>query len=256
MIVHRSVVAALIGLLGCGVYGVWAQTDGEALLQATLVDYNGTSGDDHYTVAWVATESGTFIKSLRKQGPSWGSGEWNSHCREWNTQRAGSTALDGYTSTTARNYSGTNSPVVLTWDCRDASDVLMPDGNYKFWVQYAENSGQGPFTASGLLWTKGPGAANYSYPDQGSNIINMSVDWTPLTPPDIAAVVISGGNLLLGGRGPANAAYTVTTTTNLNVPVIQWTQVGSGTMNSGGNYHFSTPLDPVAPQRHYRLELP
>ncbi len=63
--------------------------------------------------------------------------------------------VDGYTSATASTYTGTNSPVILTWNCRDTNNVLVADGNYKFWVQYAENSGAGPYTTNGLLWTKG-----------------------------------------------------------------------------------------------------
>lgn len=164
----------------------FGQTAGSARMEVTLLDYTGTSGSSHYTVAWVTTGSGTFVKSLRKQGPSnWASSEWNSHCLTWNTARAGSTAIDGYTSATASNYSGTNSPVILTWNGRDASNNLMPDGQYKFWVQYAENSGQGPYTSSGLLWNKGPVAATNTYPNQGANFANMRVTWMVNAPPTI-----------------------------------------------------------------------
>lgn len=182
--------AALL-VAGAGSLSLLAQTSGTAKLQAKILDYTGSSGADHYTVAWVTTESGKFIKSLRKQGPSsWTSKEWGNHCGTWNTARAGSTVLDGYTSATARNYSGTNSPVILTWDGRDASGLLMPDGNYKFWVQYAENSGQGPVTTGGLLWTKGGAGATNAYPNQGVNFANMSVTWTPVgVPPTITSAV-------------------------------------------------------------------
>jgi len=162
------------------------QTDGSAWLQVSLLDYNG-SGTKHFTVVWVTTQSGTFIKSLRKQGPSsWTSKEWNDHCRAWNDARAGSTALDGYTSATATTYSGTNSPVKVEWDGRDAAGRLMPDGNYKFWVQYAEDSGQGPYTISGLLWTKGPAASTNTYPNQGANFANLRVTWAPSAPSLVA----------------------------------------------------------------------
>lgn len=160
-------------------------------MDVTLLDYNG-SGAKHYTVVWVTTESGAFIKSLRKQGPSsWTSSEWNSHCRTWNTARANSTVLDGYTSATASSYTGTNSPVVCSWDGRNAANQLVPDGNYKFWVQYAENSGQGPYTTDGLVWTKGPAAATNSYPNQGANFSDMRVTWTPSAPPPTAPMFTS-----------------------------------------------------------------
>lgn len=168
-----------------------AQTDGECRLEVTLLDYNG-SGTKHYTVVWVTTGSGTFIKTLRKQGPSkWSSSEWNSHCQAWNNARAGSQLLDGYTSATASNYSGTNSPVICTWNVRGADNQLVPDGTYKFWVQYAENSGQGPYTTSGLSWTKGPDAATKTYASQGANFAGMRVSWVPSPPPPVPPTITS-----------------------------------------------------------------
>jgi hypothetical protein len=166
-------------------------TEGSARLEVTLLDYNG-SGAKHYTVVWVTTEAGQFIKSLRKQGPSsWTSKQWNDHCRQWNNARAGSMALDGYTSATATTYSGTNSPVICIWDGRDAANQVVPDGKYKFWVQYAEDSGQGPYTTNGLLWTKGQSAATTTYPDQGANFAAMRVTWTPSAPPAVAPSITS-----------------------------------------------------------------
>ncbi len=188
-------------------------------MNVRILDYTGSSGSSHYTVAWVTTAGGTFIKSLRKQGPSsWTSSEWGNHCRTWNTNRAGSTALDGYTSGTAANYSGTNSPINLVWNCRDTNNVLMPDGNYKFWVQYAENSGQGPYTTSGLLWTKGPVASTNTYPAQSVNFTDMTVTWTPATvrptitstaPPGTATVGVPY-NFTCSATGTAPITFTAT----------------------------------------------
>ena len=102
------------------------------------------------------------------------------HLGFWNTARAGSTVLDGYTSATATTYDPpNNNPIDPTWNCRDASNTLVPDGSYKFWAQYAEDNGQGPYTTSGLLWTKGPSPATTTYPNQGANFSNMRVTWTP-----------------------------------------------------------------------------
>ena len=201
------------GLLGLAASGVSAQTDGTASLRVTLLDYNG-SGANHYTVAWVTYENGTFIKSLRKQGPSsWTSSEWNSHCRVWNNARAGSTVLDGYSSATATSYSGTNSPVVLTWNCRDASNNLVPDGTYKFWVQYAENSGQGPHTTNGLAWVKGPVGVTNTYPNIAANYSNMRVTWIPDAPAVFPPSITSAAPVDTGTVGvPYNHSCTATGT--------------------------------------------
>lgn len=186
-----SVLMSLV-LMGMGMsIDASAQTDGTAKLRATLLDYNGSS-TKHWTVVWVTTWGGTFVKTLWKQGPSITSSQWNSHCSQWYGAKAGSTALDGYSSATAANYSGTNSPVILTWNCRDASNKLVADGAYKFWIQYAEDSGQGPYTTSGLVWTKGPSGATNSYANQGANFASMQVAWAPSAPPAEAPVFLTG----------------------------------------------------------------
>lgn len=168
-----------------------AQTDGAARLEVTLLDYKGTTGTKHWTVAWVTTASGVFIKTLWKQGPSLTASHWNNHCGTWYTAKAGSTALDGYTSATAANYAGTNSPVVLAWNGRDADNNLVPDGAYKFWVQYAEDSGQGPYTTGGLAWTKGSTGTTNNYPNQGANFASMRLTWMPASQPSVPPTITS-----------------------------------------------------------------
>ena len=174
-------------------------------------------GTRHWTVVWVTTESGTFIKSLRKQGPSsWTSSHWNNHCGTWNTARAGSTALDGYSSATATITRGTNSPIIWTWNCRDANNNLVADGNYKFWVQYAErHRGQGPYTTSGLLWTKGPSGATNTYANQGANFSNMKVIWTP----SASAVAPTITSAAPTGTGTVGVPYNFTCTATGTAPI-------------------------------------
>jgi hypothetical protein len=212
----RLLTVILAGILGVGfaTNQMWAQTEGSAKMEVTILDY-GSSGASHYCVAWVTTGAGAFIKSLRKQGPSsWTSSQWGSHCSTWNTARASSTVLDGYSSATATSYSGTNSPVILTWNCRDASNNLMPDGNYKFWVQYAEDAGQGPYTTTGLLWTKGPIAATNTYANQGANFANMKVTWSPVV--TVAPTITSAAPT---GTATIGVPYNFTCTATGTAPI-------------------------------------
>jgi hypothetical protein len=205
--------------LGLATAASFAQTDGGARLETTILDYNG-SGTRHWTVVWVTTSSGTFIKTLRKQGPSWTSTHWDSHCSVWNTARGGSAsgsqALDGYSSATATDYAGTNNPIVWTWNCRDANNNLVADGSYKFWVQYAEDNGQGPSTTSGLLWTKGSsGPTTNNYANQGANFSNMKVVWTPSASP-VAPTITSGTP---PGTGTVAVPYNFTCTATGTAPI-------------------------------------
>lgn len=209
-----NTLAALLLSLALAPTNALAQTAGTAKLEATILDYTGSSSASHYAVVWVTTQAGAFVKSLRKQGPSsWTSSEWGNHCSTWNTARAGSTVLDGYSSATATTYTGTNSPIILTWNCRDAGNNLMPDGNYKFWIQYAENSGQGPYTTSGLLWTKGATTATNTYANQGANFANMKVIWSPTaTPPAITSIAPPA-------TGTVGVPYSFTCTASGNAPI-------------------------------------
>ena len=215
-------------------------------------------------MVWVTKADGTFIKSLRKQGPGWTTTHWSSHCSAWNTARGGSAsgsqALDGYSSATAQNYAGTNSPILLTWNCRDANNVLMPDGNYKFWIQYAEDAGQGPYTTSGLLWSKGTASATNSYANQGANFASMKVTWTAITPPappmppSLTGFRLEGNNLVISGTGPTNAAYAVLIANEAH-PAAQWTAIATNHCAANGTFRFTNMIDSGVSARFYRLRL-
>lgn len=181
---HLHSVGIALGMLTTSLS---AQTDGTAALHATIHDYPG-NGDEHYTVVWVTNSSNQFIRTLWKQGPGFGSGRWNEHFRTWNNARDGDTTVDGYSGATAKNYtSSSNNPIDLEWDCSDKDGDLVPDGTYKFWVQYVEeDDGQGPLTT--LSWTKGSAPASPTYPDQEDNFSALSVTWTPvISPPAITS---------------------------------------------------------------------
>ena len=110
--------------------------------------------------------------------------------------------VDGYSSATAANYSGTHSPVIpVPSNCRDTNNVTVADGNYKFWVQYAGTAAQ--VTTSGLLWTKGAAGITNNYASQGANFTSMQVAWSPstpaapATPPNFTTFQVIGNNLML-----------------------------------------------------------
>jgi len=239
-----------------------AQTDGGAKLEASIFDYTGSSSARHWTVVWVTTGAGAFIKTVWIQGNNnnyWAS-HWNNHCGQWYAARAGSQALDGYSSATAQNYTGTNSPVILTWNCRDASDNLVADGSYKFWVQYAEDAGQGPYTTSGLLWTKGPIGETNTYADQAANFASMKVSWMPVIPPapptpaEFTAAQIQGNHLVLSGTGPTNGTYRVLVATNANALAAQWTPIATNSCDASGNFRFTNVISSGVTAKFYRLQ--
>jgi hypothetical protein len=181
-------------------------------LNATVNDYVGRSSEEHYTVVWVTTESGTFIRTLWEQGPSLGDDEWEDHCKKFWDAKSGDNTVDGFSGATAWDYTSTaNNPIDPVWDCRNKSGALVADGNNKFWIQYAEDrSAQGPYTTNGLLWTKGPVASAPTYANQGANFTNMSVTWTP---DPVAPTITSAAPSATGTVGvPYNHECTATGT--------------------------------------------
>jgi len=216
----RELILGIAMVLSLGSDLARAQTDGTANMSVTLLDYNG-AGANHWTVVWVTSASGGFIKTLWKQGThyAFNSAQWTTHTPQWNSARggtSGSTLVDGYTSATATSYAGTNSPVILTWNCRDTNNAIVPDGDYKFWVQYAEDSGAGPYTTNGLLWTKGAAGATNNYPNLGGNFANMQVRWTPNVPVTVAPTITS---LTLPSSGLVGAPYDFTVTATGTSPI-------------------------------------
>lgn len=209
-----------------------AQTPGSVTFNTTLTATTGSWGNKHICAAWVTKEDGTFIKTLWLQGItssrfSWTSTEWTLNCPSWNTARGGpngSQALDGYTSATAVDYLTTitspatkaNNPVNAVWNCRDASNALVPDGNYKFWVQYGYADAAGPVTTGGLLWTKGTSSfskSNYAITGTwASKFSNMSVVWVPST----VAPTFTSTTPPAGSQG---TAYSHTCTASGSAPI-------------------------------------
>lgn len=86
-----------------------------------------------------------------------------------------------------------------------------------------------------------------------TNSANVNLSVVVLTPPEFGPVQLSGNNLVLSGtNGPFGGTYYVLTTTNLALPIAQWTVLSTNSFNAGGGFSFTTPL-PTAPQQYFML---
>ena len=63
---------------------------------------------------------------------------------------------------------------------------------------------------------------------------------------------------LLGYGGPTggNAVYWVRSTTNLGLPLSEWSVVATNVFNADGTFSNSLPVDSGNPQQFYRLQMP
>jgi autotransporter-associated beta strand protein len=76
-------------------------------------------------------------------------------------------------------------------------------------------------------------------------------------PPVIGGIRLSGGNLVLNGSGGTpGGTYEVLTSTNIALPLAAWTLLATNQFDANGNFNFTNPVSPGAPQDFYLLQLP
>ncbi|HXR06513.1 MAG TPA: choice-of-anchor tandem repeat GloVer-containing protein [Candidatus Acidoferrum sp.] len=76
--------------------------------------------------------------------------------------------------------------------------------------------------------------------------------------PSIAGLTLSGTNLVVNGNyGASGTTYRVLMSTNLALPLSQWTPVVTNVLNASGNFTITATnaVDPNAPQRFYILKM-
>ena len=262
-----------------------ASTPGGAKLTATINDLGASSSSSHYAVVWVTKADNTFITTLWKQGASsFTSCDLDpalSHVGEPARQQhrlAGGSGrlhlrhgheLRCHRSLPACHRAAQATRSTLPGTARTPSGVVVADGNYKFWIEYAEDAGThgtdtGGLTPSGLTFTKGPSSSTVNPPNQGTvgtpsggfNFTSMSIVWTPSVPATFTSVRAEGTKLVMSGTGPANGTYAVLTSTSASASAGQWTPIATNSFSAGGTFSYTNTLDPGVPQTFYRLRVP
>ena len=76
-------------------------------------------------------------------------------------------------------------------------------------------------------------------------------------PPEIGGVSVSGGDLVLNGTGGTpGGTYTLLTSSNIALPLINWTPVLTRMFDNSGNFSVTNGVDPSASQRYFLLRVP
>ncbi len=87
--------------------------------------------------------------------------------------------------------------------------------------------------------------------------ISLLLTRLPGAGPQIASTKISGANLIINGtNGTPNSAFSLLTSTNIGLPLSNWSVVGTGSFDATGNFQFTNALDGSMPRRFYRLRVP
>jgi len=92
---------------------------------------------------------------------------------------------------------------------------------------------------------------------------NLSVDGSievvvaTQSQPKFSSVVHSGANLILSGtNGTPNSPYAVLTATNVAAPATNWQSLVTNQFGTSGQFSFTNGINPIEPQRYFRLRSP
>jgi hypothetical protein len=88
--------------------------------------------------------------------------------------------------------------------------------------------------------------------------IDVTVSVAPPVLPVISLISLSGTALTLSGsNGLPDAFYCVLSSTNVTLPLTNWTPLGTNTFDDSGNFLWTSTVDPTLPQQFYLLlQLP
>jgi len=101
-----------------------------------------------------------------------------------------------------------------------------------------------PSLATGLAWN------TYALNTSGT----LSI--VRLTSPTIASLNIAGGSVIIAGSGGTdNWPYYLLASTNLSLPLAQWSRVATNQFDAAGNFSITNAINPDWPQSFYRLQL-
>jgi hypothetical protein len=110
------------------------------------------------------------------------------------------------------------------------------------------------------LGTLPSGYTGYLTNDATLNAIALVVTSTPApsVPPTIKNIIVAGGNVIITGTNNfgAGGTYHVLTSTNLSLPVTNWTVLTNGTFDSSGVFNTTNALDDTQPRGFYILQVP
>lgn len=132
----------------------YSQTDGTITFSVRTASNGGFYSPENVLAIWLETSSGTFVRTFKVRAAN-----RIQQLYTWKV-KSGLNTTDAITGSTLSNHT-THS---VTWNCRNLSNVLMPDADYKIRVEYTEEHEQGPLAE--YTFSKGTISQVINFPDQ------------------------------------------------------------------------------------------
>lgn len=124
-------------------------------------------------------------------------------------------------------------------------------------ISYAAGSSADPFPNLALSLPSGMTATLVD--NQANGTIDLNITALPVSvPPSIGTITISGGNIIISGTNNlgAGGTYHVLSSTNLSLPLANWTVLTNGTFDGNGNFSITNAVDSTKPIGFYLLQVP
>jgi hypothetical protein len=101
------------------------------------------------------------------------------------------------------------------------------------------------------------GGGSFSLRTNGNTLLLCFTHAAATGPVAISGVAVTGNSLVLNAsNGVPNAVYYVLASTNLALPLSNWTAISTGAFDGAGNLSFTNTVDPAAVQRFFLLQMP
>ncbi len=114
----------------------------------------------------------------------------------------------------------------------------------------------GSLSGSPTLGTT-PAGFNYSLTNPPGQLQLLVQSPLPPSPPSFGSISNTGGGLVMSGTGgTTNGTFYVLVSTNIALPLNQWTPVATNVFDASGHFIFTNAISSNSPQAFYRLQLP
>lgn len=142
-------------------------TPGSVTFTVTTVSNGGAFSPKHVLAIWIKNSSGTFVRTLKRQAV-----QRIQYLNQWKVS-SGLNVVNAITGATLSNHQ----THTLTWNCTNLSGAVVADGNYDFWVEFADDDAvAGPYTH--YTFNKSTTSVSTNFPNQ-SRFINATINYTP-----------------------------------------------------------------------------
>jgi len=178
---------------------IYAQTAGTATFTVTNISNGGAYSPKNIIAIWIKNSSGTFIRTMKVMAQ-----QRIQYLYKWK-QSSGLNTVNAVTGATLSNYQ----THTVSWNCKDNSGNIVPNGNYEFWVEFTDADAQGPYYS--YSFNKSTSPVNTTFPDQ-AKFKNVSIVYTPssseVKPNEAvpAKVIQSPSSNLISFEAPTNVA--------------------------------------------------